>query len=807
MKKILLYGVGSFQNRGVEAIIKSTIDQIGKDYIIESATLYNSYNSKKYNDKIKKYLPHISSNSKISDTYTDDRKKLRKIEKCLLDEIKNQDICISVGGDNYCYNVSDWLYVIDEEVKKQHKKLILWGASLYEEINDIKLLNDMNIFDLIYIRESISYDALKNYVDNRKLFLCPDVAFSLKPKKIKLDKWYDNRKIIGLNLSSFTINAENQESYQSIISLIKYILTKTEYSINLIPHVIQKETDDTIILKKIKDEFEEEERIHLVIGDYDCEEYKYIISKCDIMIASRTHASIASYSLQIPTLVIGYSVKSKGIAKDIFGTYEKYVISYKDLTERNIINNFKWLLDNKEDIKKHMQKVIPTMVRKASTAFKDIITKLNENERLIICDKNKCIGCGACLSKCPVNAITFTKDELGFAYPKIDLKKCINCNQCKNICPINNKIVVPKIEKDCYALKAKDENIQLQSSSGGFFAILAIKFLKEKNSVVYGATIKNNITKHIRVDKLIDLEKIRGSKYTQSSLLDILPLILDDINNKRKILFSGTPCQIAGIRKITNNYKDIYFVSVFCHGVMNDTIVNNILVEEGYPKNTKITYHRKDKAWDEPTIRLEYNNISEIKLYGESNLMNLYLNNNILREACYNCHFKGKNNVADIIMGDYWGVSRNLPTMYDKNGVSAVIVQTIKGRKLLEKLQIFDDLVYEKTKYEHILEGNPLLENSVSKEMSRYTIVDDLKNSNIKYIVERNGLNNRIKDLSNRCLELEKIITTCNDYNTSLRQFVDTYKNEIDSIKNSKRWQVVDKLANVINIILRKNDK
>ena len=589
MKKVLLYGIGSFQNRGVEAIIKSTIDQIGEEYIIDAATLYNSYNEKKYNNKIKKYIPHISSNNKISDTYTDDRKKLRKIQKELLEEIKNEDICISVGGDNYCYNVSDWLYTIDEEVKKQNKKLILWGASLYEEINDIKLLNDMNIFDLIYIRESISYDALKNYVDKRKLILCPDVAFSLKYKKVKLDKWYNNRKIIGLNLSSFTINNENIESYQSIIALIKYILNNTDYSINLIPHVIQEETNDMIILRKIKDEFKEEERIHLVTGNYDCEEIKYIISKCDIMIASRTHASIASYSLKIPTLVIGYSVKSKGIAKDIFGTYDKYVISYKDLTKENIINNFKWLLKNKENIKRHMQKVIPPMVKKASNAFKDIITKLNQNERLIICDKDKCIGCGDCLSICPVNAITFIKDELGFTYPKIDLKKCINCNQCKNICPINNQHVVPTIKKECYAIKAKDESILVNSSSGGFFTVLASKFLNDKDSVVYGATIKNNVTKHIRVDKVFELKKIRGSKYTQSSLLEILPLLLDDIKNKKRILFSGTPCQIAGIRKLTKNYKEIYFASVFCHGVMNDTIVNTLLIKEGYPKNTKIT--------------------------------------------------------------------------------------------------------------------------------------------------------------------------------------------------------------------------
>lgn len=804
MKKVLLYGIGSFQNRGVEAIIKSTIDQMDESYEVKAATLYNYYNSKKYSNKIKEYVPHISSNSKISDTYTNDRNKLKRIQKELLEEINNNDICISLGGDNYCYNVSDWLYTIDEEVKKQEKKLILWGASLFEEINDFNLLNDMNIFDILYIRESISYDAIKNYVDERKLILCPDSAFSLKCKKVKLDKWYTNRKIIGLNLSPFTINRENLESYQSIIELIKYILNNTDYSINLIPHVSQKESDDMVILKKIKEEFKEEIRIHLVDGEYDCEEIKYIISKCDIMIASRTHASIASYSLSIPTLVIGYSVKSKGIAKDIFGTYDKYVISYKDLTKENILNNFKWLLKNKEDIKKHMKKVIPPMVKKAANVLNDINLKLEENERLIICDKNECIGCGACVKTCPVDAISFVKDELGFNYPKIDLKKCINCNKCKTICPINNPSKISKIKKEVFACKSKDENIQLNSSSGGFFSILASKFIQEEHGIIYGATIKNNTTKHIRVDKVADLKKIRGSKYTQSSLIDVLPLLLDDIKSNKKIIFSGTPCQIAGVRNLVKDYKNIYFVSVICHGVMNDTVASNILVKEGYPKNTKISYHRKDYSWDAPTIKLESNNRNEVLLYKDSGLMNLYLNNNILRESCYDCHFKGKNNVADIVMGDYWGVHRYHPNMYDRKGVSALIIQTNKGKKLLEKLNLFDSLVYEQSEYEYVLDGNILLDNSVNKSIKRYKVVEDMENNTIKYLAISNNLENEVKNLTNRCLELENAVSDYSKSNENLRSIIEEYQKEIENIKSSKRWQTVDKMANGINVILRK---
>ena len=224
MKKILLYGVGTYKNKGVEAIIKSTIDQIDNNYQVTVASLYNKENNKRYNDRISKYMPHISNNAKISDIYISDHNKLKNIQMEILEEIKHNDICISCGGDNYSYNVSNWLYTIDSQVKKEGKKLVLWGASLYDEINDIDLINDMNLFDVLYIRESISYDAIKNYVNDKKLLLCPDPAFSLKPIKIELDKWYENRKIIGINLSSYTINGENIEAYEAIISLIKYIL-------------------------------------------------------------------------------------------------------------------------------------------------------------------------------------------------------------------------------------------------------------------------------------------------------------------------------------------------------------------------------------------------------------------------------------------------------------------------------------------------------------------------------------------------------------------------------------------------------
>lgn len=321
MKKILMYGIGSYKNRGVEAIINSTLDQMDLKNCKVSVASLDKDNEVKYLKEIKKYIPHISSKYKIEDTYIKDYQKLRTIQKELISEIPNNDILISAGGDNYSYNAGEWLYTIDREAKKQGKKLVLWGASILEKIEDYNLIEDLNLFDVLYIRESVSYDSIKNFINPKKIVLGPDPAFSLKSKKLELSPWYKDRKIVGINVSPFTININDQDKFQCIIDLIDYILNNTDYSINLIPHVIQKESNDMKLLREIKKHYKTEDRVNLEKETYDCTEIKYIISQCDLLIASRTHASIAGYSQCVPTLVYGYSVKSKGIAKDLFGTY------------------------------------------------------------------------------------------------------------------------------------------------------------------------------------------------------------------------------------------------------------------------------------------------------------------------------------------------------------------------------------------------------------------------------------------------------------------------------------------------------
>ena len=448
--KILLYGVGTYKNRGIEAIVQSTINQIDKSkYDIEVATFDYENNKKKYTDIVSKYINHYKKSEELNEEEKQLEDKYKNMpfdhdnfellyQKEVVDEIDNVDICFSSGGDNYCYDGCYWLYSIDKTSNKKDKKTVLWGASLYEKIENKELLNDLQNFDVLVIRESISYNELKRYVPEDKIILTSDPAFSLEAKETKLDKWYKGRNYVVLNVSPLTIKSDEQ--FDEVIDLMNYILDKTKYSICLLPHVTTEDCNDIDILQKLKDKFNDNDRVYLEKNDYSCNELKYIISKSTLTVAARTHASIAAYSTCVPTLVIGYSVKSKGIAKDIFGEFENYVIPKDNLKDGLLIEKFKYLDSNKDKIKQVLEDKMPNYIKEAKDIFNKVINKINEQKEREICNPKKCIGCGLCSKVCPKGAIEMVEDAYGFKYPKINMDKCIHCDLCRKNCPIKNKL-------------------------------------------------------------------------------------------------------------------------------------------------------------------------------------------------------------------------------------------------------------------------------------------------------------------------------------------------------------------------------
>ncbi len=373
-----------------------------------------------------------------------------------------------------------------------------------------------------------------------------------------------------------------------------------------------------------------------------------------------------------------------------------------------------------------------------------------------VLEKNKCSGCSACANACPKNAIEMIKNEDGFIHPKINKHKCVNCGLCKKTCPVLNNSENKSLNQ-CYVAYSNDEDAKKTSSSGGIFDLIAKNILKD-HGIVVGAAFNDKMElKHTAIEKIEDLEKLKGSKYLQSELDNIFSYIKEKINS-RKVLFVGTPCQVAGLHAfLKKDYDNLVCVDLFCHGVPSTKLFTKYIKELEKDNNSKvINYNFRDKktGWDSYSNTCRLKNNKEIsQLQKDNNYMKLFLSDIALRESCYNCNFKLGNKYSDITLGDFWGVQKYYPEMYNKQGVSAIIVNTEKGQKVFE--DISNDLSYKECKLENIVSGNPSLAISGKTPKLRNEFFDELDNKDIDYLTKKyqkkisliSKLKNKIKSL------------------------------------------------------------
>lgn len=275
------------------------------------------------------------------------------------------DIALSVGGDNYCNGSYEWLYALHEQAKRKGLKTVLWGCSVDKEcLENSRMLSDLKQYDLILARESLTYKILSSFHNNVRLY--PDPAFVLD--KVELP-WPDNfdytHGVVGINISPTSIACESvcgiTESNYS--ELIDYIIGKTDYSVALIPHVIfARNTGDMEVMIPLYKKYKNTGRVTL-IGDHNCEELKGYIARCRLFVTARTHASIAAYSSGVPTLVLGYSIKARGIATDLFGTEKNYVLPVQSLkTTQDLCKAFNWLQEHESTVRTQLQEKMKTYI-------------------------------------------------------------------------------------------------------------------------------------------------------------------------------------------------------------------------------------------------------------------------------------------------------------------------------------------------------------------------------------------------------------------------------------------------------------
>lgn len=326
-------------------------------------------------------------------------------------------------------------------------------------------------------------------------------------------------------------------------------------------------------------------------------------------------------------------------------------------------------------------------------------------------NKTECSGCSACEQACPANAITMHRDKTGFDYPVVNEKKCINCSVCDKICPIKNEFKV-RTPEHVYAVKNKNKGERLASSSGGVFSILA-KDILAKGGTVYGAAFDCNWSvHHIRIESENELSLLRGSKYVQSKIGTIFKQVQKDLQENIPVLFSGTPCQVAGLLKfLKKKYTNLTTVDIACHGVPNPRIWEEFLTKSfSNKKIEKISFRDKITGWNTFSFSITLSGKQYSKKIWKHPYMCLFLHDFILRPSCHFCHFRNGKSGADITIADYWGIERNHPDFYDNVGISALIT----WNSVLPS-SIPPSCDFRETSFEDVCWGNIIFKTNWSK--------------------------------------------------------------------------------------------
>ena len=338
-----------------------------------------------------------------------------------------------------------------------------------------------------------------------------------------------------------------------------------------------------------------------------------------------------------------------------------------------------------------------------------------------ITDKKNCCGCGACAQSCPVSCIRMTADEEGFLYPVVDQAQCVDCGLCNRVCPILNRGEKPS-EIKVYAAVCNDEEVRRTSSSGGVFSLLAEKVLSEGGAVFGAAFDENFDVHHVMIERSEDLHLVKGSKYLQSKIETTYQQAEEVLKTGRCVLFSGTGCQIAGLKSfLKKEYNNLYTIDVFCHGVPSPIVWQKYLDDQKakYEGEVNQVYFRaKTPGWHQFSMRIEFSDDSVYDCtHREDAFMRVFLDNLCLRPSCYDCKFRESRSGADLTIGDAWGVEQWMPHMDDNKGTSVVVVNTEKGQRLLNDVMPY--MVCEEADGKTVLASNRMYYKSVKPHPNR----------------------------------------------------------------------------------------
>ena len=375
MKYFLFNHEGS-KNHGCEAIVRGSMNIIENsdekaEFVLSSNNpsddeILNNITVKAARTraltKVEKLIAAVDLKINNSETYA-----LQKMYSPIVSDAEDCDVCLSVGGDTYCYGDNHGIQVLTRELKKRGKKTVLWGASIGAEDLSERKLESLRDFDAIFTREPITYELLKENGANDNIYLFSDPAFCMERVEVEPIDGFTRENTLGFNISPLVASGDPRKK-EIAEDFLRFVFENTTMKVLLIPHVVEENNNDYDFMKPIFEKFEHTGRIAILPSDLEARQYKGYIAGTRFFVGARTHSTIAAYSSGVPTIALGYSVKARGIAKDIFGE-EKYVLDIKAMTNyEELRDEFLKLLENENEIRRELMKSIPLRMRSAMEA-------------------------------------------------------------------------------------------------------------------------------------------------------------------------------------------------------------------------------------------------------------------------------------------------------------------------------------------------------------------------------------------------------------------------------------------------------
>lgn len=344
-----------------------------------------------------------------------------------------------------------------------------------------------------------------------------------------------------------------------------------------------------------------------------------------------------------------------------------------------------------------------------------------------------CTGCGACYQICPRNAIAMQNDVYGFVFPAIDSKKCIECGACVRVCPMKRELDTAEKKPIAYALRHRDAAILSESSSGGAFTAIAQTFIGN-NGCIFGATMNEQLqVLHKGIMGVENLDLLRKSKYVQSDTGKTFIEVREILNKGQKVLYVGTPCQIAGlIVFLGKDYPQLLTCDLVCEGVQSQHFFNEyIAYMEKIQRSTvqSVEFRSKKKhGWERSSFVLNYANGKKYDRICQTK-DNAYMNSCLFqggnRDSCYHCHFDKLPRQGDFTIGDLWGWREMMPEWKDNKGISLVLANTKKAENMM--IQLGEVASVRQVDFELAAKKNPNLIRSTAEPKMRSAYVKDMQ--------------------------------------------------------------------------------